>query len=123
MEPRRVTYKETNSFAARCDEARAMTAKYPSRVPIVLEPETIRTPSLDKRKFLAPPTITFGQLTFVVRQRINLRPDQALFFFFVDNTLVPSTATISEVYAAHRDADGFLYLFYSLENAFGSDSR
>lgn len=112
-------YKETRSFCARCDESATMLTRYPDRIPIIIEPRTDRTPSIDKRKYMTPRDLTFGQLFFVVRKRLNLRPEQALFFFLNNNTLAPTSNTVYSAYESQRDADGFLYIVYSLENTFG----
>jgi GABA(A) receptor-associated protein len=55
---------------------------------------------------------------YVVRKRINLAADTAI-FLFVENT-IPSTAQVlGETYANHKDEDGFLYVVYSGESTFG----
>lgn len=38
-----------------------------------------------------------GQLCFLIRQRVSLRPEEAL-FFFVNNSLPPSSSPLSAVY-------------------------
>lgn len=38
-----------------------------------------------------------GQLCFLIRQRVSMRPEEAL-FFFVNNTLPPSSSPLSVVY-------------------------
>ncbi len=41
---------------------------------------------------------------------------------FVEGNVMPQpNATMSQVYAQHKDEDGFLYIVFSSENAFGSD--
>ena len=112
-------YKESRSFGARCDESAIMRNRYPDRIPIVIEPRTPKTPSIDKRKYMTPKDLTFGQLFFIVRKRLNLRQEDALFFYMNNNILVPTTSTIHAVYETNRDEDGFLYIGYSLENTFG----
>ena len=63
--------------------------------------------------------MTVGQLVYVLRKRISLPSDKAV-FVFVNNTLPPSAALMSNVYLKHKDEDGFLYICYSGENAFGA---
>jgi len=62
--------------------------------------------------------MTMGQLVYVLRKRIAVPAEQAI-FVFVGNTLPPATALVSNVYLKHKDEDGFLYIRYSGENAFG----
>jgi GABA(A) receptor-associated protein len=75
-------------------------------------------PDIDKKKYLVPNDLTVGQFVYVVRKRIKLEPEKAI-FIFVNNSL-PSTASLmSQIYDEHKDEDGFLYVTYSGENTFG----
>lgn len=62
--------------------------------------------------------MTIGQFVYVIRKRINLPPEKAI-FIFVNDILPPTAATVSSIYAEHKDEDGFLYVLYSSENTFG----
>ena len=96
-----------------------MLNRYRERVPVIIEPKGKNAPPIDKRKYMAPRDLNLAQLVYVVRKRLSLRGDQSLFFFYNNNTLVLPSSSIGEVYNTHRDDDGFLYIGYSLENAFG----
>ena len=76
-------------------------------------------PEIDKKKFLVPSDLTIGQFMYVIRKRIKLAPEQAIFLFVASGTLPPSVATLHSVYETHHDEDGFLYMQYSGENFFG----
>lgn len=107
-----------------------------------------------------PADLTVGQFVYVIRKRIRVTPEQAI-FMFVRNVLPPTgalswvlgvpsrgagacawdvcgapvgaalskphapthppraAALMADVYADHRDEDGFLYIAYSGENTFG----
>ena len=78
-------------------------------------------PPRARSKYLIPMDMTVGQLVYVLRKRIELPSDKAV-FIFINNTLPPSSALVSNVYLKHRDEDGFLYICYSGENAFGSSN-
>jgi GABA(A) receptor-associated protein len=54
----------------------------------------------------------------VIRKRMHLPAEKAI-FLFLDGTIPPSSALMTEIYSHHRDADGFLYISYSGENIFG----
>jgi GABA(A) receptor-associated protein len=88
------------------------------RVPLILERGSRETPAIDKEKFLVPRDLTVGQLTFVVRKRLKLDATRTI-FLLVSNQLLTSTTTIASVYDRHRNEDGFLYVTYTFENAFG----
>lgn len=54
-------------------------------------------PNLDRNKYLVPIDLTVGQFYYLIRKRIELKPEQAL-FFFVDNTIPPTSATMGALY-------------------------
>lgn len=85
---------------------------------IVEKAEKSDIPAIDKKKYLVPNDLTVGQFTYVIRRRISINPEKAL-FIFVKNVLPPNASLIADVYAEHKDADGFLYITYSGENTFG----
>merc|ERR1711959_536910 len=59
-------------------------------------------PPVDKRKYLIPMDLTVGQFVYVIRKRISIPSDKAI-FIFVNNTLPPTAALMSAVYEQHRD--------------------
>ena len=103
----------------RLAEARRILIKYPDRIPVICEQaNSSNIMQLDKRKFLVPKDLTMGQFMHVIRSRMKMRSDQAL-FMFVDGDLPRTDAIMDEVYAQHQNDDGFLYVKYSGENTFG----
>lgn len=111
-------YRDVQSYDSRKTEVEYMRSKYMDRVPILVEPRDAQTPSVDKRKYMVHHDLSFGQLMYVIRKRLNMRSEQAL-FFFAGNSMQSATATIGSVYDRYKDEDGFLYVTYSLENTFG----
>uniref|UniRef100_A0A4X2KCM6 GABA type A receptor associated protein like 1 n=1 Tax=Vombatus ursinus TaxID=29139 RepID=A0A4X2KCM6_VOMUR len=59
-----------------------------------------------------------GQFYFLIRKRIHLRPEDAL-FFFVNNTIPPTSATMGQLYEDNHEEDYFLYVAYSDESVYG----
>ena len=87
---------------------------------IVEKAEKSDIADIDKKKYLVPADLTVGQFVYVIRKRIKLSPEKAI-FIFVNNVLPPTAALMSAVYEEHKDDDGFLYITYSGENTFGSN--
>lgn len=56
-----------------------------------------RVANLDKKKYLVPSDLTVGQFYFLIRKRINLRSEDAL-FFFVNNVIPPTSTAMSSLY-------------------------
>ena len=52
-----------------------------------------------------------GQFCYVIRKRIKLAPEKAI-FIFVNEVLPPTAALMSSIYDEHKDEDGFLYITY-----------
>merc|ERR1712046_522717 len=79
-------------------------------------------PEIDRKKYLVPQELTVGQFVYVVRKRLRLPQEKAI-FISVDGRL-PSTgaALMSQMYKDYKDQDGFLYVTYSGENTFGGVS-
>ena len=76
--------------------------KYPNRVPVIVEKAPkARLGDLDKKKYLVPSDLTVSQFYFLIRKRISLRPEDAL-FFFVNNTFPPTSATMGALYQVCR---------------------
>ena len=64
---------------------------------IVEKAPKARVSDLDKKKYLVPSDLTVGQFYFLIRKRIHLRPEDAL-FFFVNNVIPPTSATMGALY-------------------------
>lgn len=115
-------YRKKYSKDTRTAEAARIRAKYPDRIPIIVEMDggcnAKDIPKIDKQKFLVPADLTMGQFQYVVRKRIKMNCEKAL-FIFVNRRLVPTSQTISNTYEEHKHEDGFLYVIYSGENTFG----
>jgi hypothetical protein len=68
------------------DPSRARAAQV-----IVEKAEKSDIPDIDKKKYLVPADLTVGQFVYVIRKRIKLSPEKAI-FIFVKNVLPPTGA-------------------------------
>lgn len=73
---------------------------------IVEKAPKCRLAHLDKKKYLVPTDLTVGQFYFLIRKRIHLRPEDAL-FFFVNNVIPPTAATMGQLYQVQLLAQRF----------------
>ncbi|WKX94882.1 hypothetical protein Q1695_011836 [Nippostrongylus brasiliensis] len=112
-------YKEENNFEKRRAEGDKIRRKYPDRIPVIVEraPKS-RLRDLDKKKYLKKVSIS-GQFYFLIRKRIHLRPEDAL-FFFVNNVIPQTMTTMGQLYQDHHEEDLFLYIAYSDESVYGA---
>jgi GABA(A) receptor-associated protein len=114
-------FEKTHEFEKRKEEANRIRAKYPDRIPVIVE-QTSKgcLPEIDKHKFLVPNDLSVSQFIYTIRKRINITPDQAI-FIFVNNELPSTSMQMSQLYEIHKNLDGFLYFLYSGESVFGND--
>ena len=76
----------------RKSEAERIRIKYPDRVPVICEKaDRSDIPDIDKKKYLVPADLTVGQFQYVIRKRIKLAPEKALFVFCSNH--IPPTGT------------------------------
>jgi GABA(A) receptor-associated protein len=103
-------------------EADRIMSKYPDRIPVIVERNpncSSNTPELDKRKYLVPIDLTMGQFLYVIRKRLQMSSDKAI-FMFVGGYVTCNTDLVCKVYSNYHDRnDRFLYMSYSCENTFG----
>lgn len=93
--------------------------KYPDRIPVIVnKSQHCDLNEIDKYKYLVPDNYTVGEFVYVIRKRIVVPKEKAI-FIFIENVLPPTSALMSEMYDKYKDKDGFLYITYSGENTFG----
>lgn len=116
-------FKNRISFRERKNHCDKILLKYPDRIPILCEkfPYSKNAPEIDKHKYLAGYDLTLGQFMTVIRKRMSIKPEIALYIFI--NRIIHSNSTLlRHLYIDFKDDDGFLYIEYDVENTFGGDS-
>lgn len=114
-----MSFKERFPFNKRVEEATRIMEKYPDRIPVIVEKASSSDiPEIDKHKYLVPKDLTVSQFIYVIRKRIKLQPEQAI-FIFINNSLPPASSLMSQMYEEHADECGFLFCLYSGESTFG----
>jgi GABA(A) receptor-associated protein len=116
-----MSFKTMVSFEERLNETKRIMGKHPDRLPIICERAinaSKECPYIDKRKYLVPNDLTVGQFVYVIRKRLKIPGEKALFLFI--NGIIPSTSVLlSHIYDCYKDEDGYLYVTYTYENTFG----
>ena len=118
-----MNFKTQFSPEERLLESSRIRDKFPGRIPVIVEKSrnaSPHIPTIDKSKFLVPADLTISQFIFVIRKRIHLQSETAL-FLFVAGTLPTTALTMRELYSIHHESDGFLYAQYTGENTFGAN--
>jgi GABA(A) receptor-associated protein len=109
----------SSDIKKRIDETTRIRAKYPERVPIIVKKAAGSTlKDIDKSKYLAPVDMTLSQFIIIIRKRIKIESDKAI-FVFIDNVLPPLSAPMVYLYENMKSQDGYLYIYYNGESTFG----
>jgi len=115
-------YKNIKSKEERTEEGLKIRNKYPDRIPCILEKldenNNNSIPTIDKNKYLLPDNLVLSQFLYVIRKRLKLSPDKALFVFCNGKILLNQSLMI-DIYKQNKDEDHYLYLHYSGESTFG----
>jgi GABA(A) receptor-associated protein len=112
-------FKNEHTVDQRKAEAERIRVKYPDRIPVICEKtEKSNVQDIDKKKYLVPADLTCGQFVYVIRKRLKLPAEQAI-FLFVNGIIPPTAAMMKTIHETHKEVDGFLYMSYSGENTFG----
>jgi hypothetical protein len=96
--------------------------KYPDRIPIVLFSKTyIKGNPL---KFIVPYELTITQFMVLLRTKIELKPEEAIFIFVKDtetgqDIMLQSSLTMDSLYSKYKDKEQLLNLFFEKEAVFG----
>ena len=94
--------------------------KHPGRVPVIVIPSNQKVPPISNHKYIVPTDMPLGQFITVIRSKMTLSPKEALYLFVSDNKVLCSVNELmSNIYSQHMYADGYLYIYYQMENTFG----
>ena len=115
-------FKNKHTFDKRKSESKRILERYPDRYPIVVEKDSNCKvlPDIDKNKYLVPQDLTIGQFSYVIRKRLKIKEETAIFLFH-EQTLPPTSEMLQTFLKDKQEPDGFYYFTYSGENAFGSN--
>jgi GABA(A) receptor-associated protein len=115
-------FKNQYLFDIRLAEANTVLRKYPDRVPVICERQKNAPndcPQIDKRKYLVPNDLSLGQFIYIIRKRLKLPPEKAI-FLFINGNIIEASQLLCTVYNNYKDPDNFLYITYTFENTFGT---
>ena len=116
-----ITHFRNLAYNKRIAESERVAKEHPDRCSVIVgrSDTTTEIPEIDKHKFLVPRDITVGQFSYIIRQRIKISTEQAL-FIFIDNHMPLASSLMGTVYDIHKSDDNFLYITYANENTFGN---
>lgn len=115
------SFAKENPIDVRLAESQRVLCKFPDRVPVIVEThKSLKDINRDKRKYIVPQDLTVGQFVYVIRKRLKLSPEKAM-FCFIGHFLPATSNLMNSVYDKYKAKDNFLYVTVSSENTFGSN--
>ena len=113
-------YKKETTIIQRMRETSDIRKRYPAQLPIMCEKNVKdrNAPDISRRKYLVAHDLTVGQFIFIIRKKIKMNPETAI-YLCIGNSIPASSERFGELYEKNADADGYLYITYTLENTFG----
>jgi GABA(A) receptor-associated protein len=115
-------FKEVNpDVSKRRGESSKIREKYPDRIPVICEKApNSKLKEVDKTKYLVPYDLTAANFSFIIRKRLELSKEAALFLLVSGKHSITGDTSMSEIYEKHKDSDdGFLYIAYTSELTWG----
>ena len=110
-------YKKENPDAKqrkkKCDELRS---QFSDKIPIICEkdPKSFHCRDIDKTHYLVRSDLTVSQFNLLIRKRIEIEKEAALFLLANGTHSITGDTLLSEIYERYKDSqDGFLYLTYA----------
>ena len=110
-------YHQRLSFEQRQREHDRISHSHPNHVPVIVSRGTRDIPT--RQGEVSGPVHGDGGATHIfVRRRLVLDPSRAM-FLYCNGLVVSGVTSVRELHQKHADPDGFLYVTYAFENAFG----
>ncbi len=129
--PVKIDFKYKYPLSARRIESSNIKDKHPDRIPVIITKNpSSQIDNISKIKYLFPIDFTIPQLLCVIRQKVSLKPTEAINIFIQtpdEKEVMPSySASLASLYIDYVESfktnpnyDGYLYVIYSNENTFG----
>ena len=115
------TFKSVKTKEERIEEFQKISKANKGKIPIICEKEPkSKIQSIDKTKYLINEELTVGQFTSLIRKKLNLDKEEALFLLVQGKNALTGNGTMADAYEKYKDEDGFLYIAYASELVWGN---
>ncbi|KAF7639317.1 hypothetical protein Mgra_00001280 [Meloidogyne graminicola] len=116
-----VSFKDRKGLPERQRMVQDILSQHEDKVPLIIERygKERFLPLLSHCKYLVPSHLTIGGVMQIIRRRLQLHPDQAFYLLVNGKSVFSVNQTIGQLYDDEKDEDGFLYIVYASQPAFG----
>ena len=115
--------KKEKTLDERKEYSKKIMEKYPTRVPVIIKKskndKILQDTITGYSRYLMPKNLSISEIMFIIRNKLDLKPEQAIYLFVNGSTLVPMNECLSNIYNLHKSEDNILYIVYKAENTFG----
>ena len=114
-------FKKNNTLEKRIEQYEKIQKEYPEKLPIIIEKgNNSKIDKSIKSKYILARNLTMAELIKIIRGKLEIEPEMALFFLANGKHTIPTSETLGDIYEMHKDKqDGFLYISYSEEMVYG----
>jgi GABA(A) receptor-associated protein len=109
------------TLQARRTEAERLLLANPTKVPTIIEPRRVRDNRyfMAQNKFLISRDYSFLEFSQLLRNKLKLNANESLYLVAGATTIPSPEVSMARLYETARDTDGFLYISFSSQEAYG----
>ena len=114
-------YKKEKSLEERRKEYQKIIEEHPGKIGVICQkaPKS-KIQEAEKSKYLINQEMNITNFTSLIRKRLNMDKEDALFFLVNGKKVLSGNETIQDIYDKYKDEDGFLYIAYASEEVWGN---
>ena len=113
-------YQKAKTLEERKREFQTVMEANPDKIAIICEkaPKS-HILDIEKSKYLVKNDVTLNQFSLMIRKKLKLGKESALFFLVNGKKSLTGDDSIQEIYNKYKNDDGFLYIAYAGEEIWG----
>ena len=113
-------YQKVKTLDERKEEYQNVIRANPGKIAIICEKDPrSHITDIEKSKYLVSGDISLSQFSLMIRNRLKMSKETALFFLVNGKKALTGEDTMQEIYNKYKSDDGFLYIAYSSEQVWG----
>ena len=113
-------YQKAKNLEERKAEFQSVIRSNPGKIAIICEKApNSKIVDIEKSKYLVAEDITISQFSLMIRKRLRMGKEEALFFLVNGKKSLTGDDSMQQVYNKYKNEDGFLYIAYASEEVWG----
>ena len=114
-------YQKVKTLDERKEEYQRVIQANPDKIAIICEKDPrSKITDIEKSKYLIQKDISLNQFSLMIRNRLKMDKEAALFFLVNGKKVLTGEDTMQEIYNKYKSDDGFLYIAYASEIVWGN---